>query len=74
MVFVGVMLAVETCVDALKNMSRAVTTPEEIAQVINCSFLAILFSTIVGDFATLWYSISQWLVRCEYADWKQIKN
>ena len=46
------MLAVETCVDALKNMSRAVTTPEEIAQVINFSFLAILFLTMVGDLVT----------------------
>ena len=34
--FQGVMLAVEACVNALKDMSRTVTTPEEIAQVHQC--------------------------------------
>ena len=38
------MLAVEACVSALKDMSRTVTTPEEIAQVCCCfHYLGICF-------------------------------
>ena len=33
--FVGVMLAVDAVIAELKNMSKQVTTPEEIAQVVN---------------------------------------
>lgn len=39
-------MAVETCVNALKTMSRAVTTPEEISQVLSFTLFHIYGSYI----------------------------
>jgi len=49
---VGIMKAVDTCVQELKKLSKAVTTPEEISQVRLHGCREYLFNP--SDFGTSW--------------------
>lgn len=52
----GVMAATTAVIEALRNMSKPVTTPEEIAQVDGNNYVPLLLSGLCSG----GYHISQW--------------